>query len=50
MIDLVNEYIRHPDDVSLAGVESDILSKRVDALKVFGIRPQPGILKKMDLE
>ena len=45
-MDLINEYVRHPDDVRLAGVESDILSKRVDTLKVVGIRPQPGILNK----
>ena len=46
MIDLVNEYVGHPDNVSFAGVKSNILSKRVGALQVFGIRPQPSILNK----
>ena len=46
MIDLVNEYVGHPDNISLTGVKSNILSKRVGALQVFGIRPQPCILNK----
>ena len=46
MIDLINEYVGHPDNISFAGVKSNILSKRVGALQVFGIRPQPSILNK----
>ena len=34
-INLVNENVRHPDDVSLAGVENHVLPKRVGALEVF---------------